>query len=303
MRAHAALLPDGRRLHLQDGPIDLVIEAVGSTDGVADAYGAAIRRFATILDELCEELPLLRFPVLRSPAGRPPRGVVARRMWAAVLPYSGETFITPMAAVAGAVAEEVLAAMVAAAALTRAHVNNGGDIALHLAPGESVRIGLVDRPDRPSLFGRAELRAERAVRGVATSGWRGRSFSLGIADAVTVLAATAAQADAAATIVANAVDLPGHPGVTRVPARDIQPDSDLGDRTVTRDVARLPASDKAEALTAGLLRAEALVDAGVIAGAAIHLQGDTLATGSLRCVAAAGNAAPSVGPAGVEARP
>ena len=40
------------------------------------------------------------------------------------------------------------------------------------------------------------------VRGVATSGWRGRSHSLGIADSVTVLAATAAMADAAATVIA-----------------------------------------------------------------------------------------------------
>ena len=74
------------------------------------------------------------------------------------------------------------------------------------------------------------------VRGIATSGWRGRSFSLGIADAVTVLAATAAKADAAATIIANAVDLPNHAAITRVPAREIAPDNDLGERLVTRAV-------------------------------------------------------------------
>ena len=68
------------------------------------------------------------------------------------------------------------------------------------------------------------------MRGVATSGWRGRSFSLGIADAVTVLAATAAAADAAATIIANAVDLPGHPAIARRPASELEDDSDLGDR-------------------------------------------------------------------------
>ena len=74
--------------------------------------------------------------------------------------------------------------------------------------------------------------------GVATSGRHGRSFSLGIADAVTVLARTASQADAAATIIANAVDLPGHPAVRRMPANELQPDSDLGARPVTRDVGR-----------------------------------------------------------------
>ncbi len=108
------------------------------------------------------------------------------------------------------------------------------DIALHLAEGASFRIGLIDRPDRPGLFGTATIRAEDGIRGIATSGWRGRSFSLGIADAVTVLAATAAEADAAATVVANAVDLPGHPAIRRVPAVDVQCDSDLGERLVTR---------------------------------------------------------------------
>ena len=62
------------------------------------------------------------------------------------------------------------------------------------------------------------------MRGIATSGWRGRSFSLGIADAVTVLAATAAEADAAATVIANAVDLPGHPAIdTRAGAASSRP--------------------------------------------------------------------------------
>ena len=92
------------------------------------------------------------------------------------------------------------------------------------------------------------------MRGVATSGWRGRSFSLGIADAVTVLATNAAPADAAATLIANAVDLPGHPAVTRVPARELAPDSDLGDRLVTQGVGPLSPREIAGALEAGLRR-------------------------------------------------
>ena len=80
------------------------------------------------------------------------------------------------------------------------------------------------------------------MRGVATSGWRGRSFSLGIADAVTVFAGTAAVADAAATLIANAVDLPGHPAFARAPARRCDPQSDLGERLVTVDVGPLARS-------------------------------------------------------------
>ncbi|MGB3272517.1 MAG: UPF0280 family protein, partial [Xanthobacteraceae bacterium] len=189
--------------------------------------------------------------------------------------FAGEGFITPMAAVAGAVAEEVLDAMIAAAPLTRAYVNNGGDIALHLAPGQEFTVGLIDRPDRPSLIGRTRITARQPSRGIATSGRHGRSFSLGIADAVTVLAKTAAMADAAATVIANAVDLPGHAGIVRVPACDIQPDSDLGERPVTRDVAQLAPDDIAKALAAGTERARALLARGLIDGAALSLQGET----------------------------
>ena len=267
----AAILP-GDRLHLQHGPIDLVIGVAGTHRDTA--YAAAQARFATILKELCAELPLLR-----GPAGSATtlQGVVARRMLAAVTPHTG--FITPMAAVAGAVADEILAAMTRAAPLRRAYVNNGGDIAFHLAPGESLRLGLVDRPDRPSLFATATLRHGEPIAGVATSGWRGRSFSLGIADAITVLAASAAAADAAATVIANAVDLPGHPAITRAPAAELQPDSDLGDRLVTRAVGALSRDDIVAALAAGQAAARRLLRAGLIATAALHCQGETQIVG------------------------
>jgi ApbE superfamily uncharacterized protein (UPF0280 family) len=215
---------------------------------------------------------------LRKPA-RPDvcflNGIVARRMHDAVAPFAADHFITPMAAVAGSVAEEILGVMTHAADLDRAYVNNGGDIALHLAKGEHFRVGLVDRPDTPALIGTTVIAARDPARGVATSGWHGRSFSRGIADAVTVLARTAAQADAAATIIANSVDLPGHCAIIRRPAADIQPDSDLGARLVTQDVGHLSSDDISVALEAGADCARLLLAAGLIDGAALHLQGET----------------------------
>ena len=279
-----ALLADGRRLHLQDGPIDLIVEAFGPRDAVAAAYAAAARRIDGLLDALCRELPLLRAPVC--PGSALPADPVGRRMHAAVEPYAADNFITPMAAVAGAVADTILAAMVAAAPLDRAYVNNGGDIALHLAKGQRLAAGLVGRSERPALFGRCEIAESDAVRGIATSGRGGRSFSLGIADAVTILARTAADADAAATIVANAVDLPGHAAVTRTPASDLQPDSDLGDRLVTRSVGPLDRRDIDRALRRGLAVAERLVAAGLIEAAALHLSGQTLVAGRHAIIAA-----------------
>ena len=117
-------------------------------------------------------------------------------------------------------------------------------------------------------------------RGIATSGRHGRSFSLGIADAVTVLAKTASQADAAATIIANAVDLPGHPAIVRCPANELQPDSDLGARLVTRDVGALGESEIDDALSAGVGRARQLLAAGLIEGAALRLLGETAVVGN-----------------------
>ncbi len=273
MRAQISFLPDGRRLHLQDGPIDLIIQAWGQRPQVKAAYEAAIERFVQVLDELCSELPLLR--AAAGPGTPMPKQTTAKRMAMAVAPYAERTFITPMAAVAGAVAEEILAAMTSAAELSKAYVNDGGDIALHLEAGEQFVIGMIERPDRASLFGTATLHASDPVRGIATSGWRGRSFSLGIADAVTVLAKAAAMADAAATIIANAVDLPGNAKIHRMPARSLSPDSDLGGLLVTQHVGNLSANEIATALDNGVAVAKSLRRESLIHSAALHLQGVT----------------------------
>jgi uncharacterized protein len=270
-------LADGR-LHLNDGPIDLIIEAFGEATAVERAYAAAWTRFATILDELCAELPILRTQATRTSLH--PSGVVSRRMADAVMPLCADRFITPMAAVAGAVAEEILDAMTATAPLRRAYVNNGGDIALHLLRDEDFTIGVIDRPDRPSLIGSARISGRDCVRGVATSGWRGRSFSLGIADAVTVLASSAAMADAAATLVANAVNLPAHPNIRRAPANLRDPQSDLGTQLVTAAVGPLTSREIEEALASGLDEADRLRRAGLLTAAALQLGGHTLLCGA-----------------------
>ena len=277
-RAQIRMLPDGLRLHLSDGPIDVILQAFGGPREIDLAYCAASARFVTILDELCSELSFLREPSLpRSPQ---PSGRVARRMIDAVLPYASSMFITPMAAVAGAVAEEILEAVVTSATLSRAYVNNGGDIALFLGEGQQFVTGMVERPDRPSLFGTTTIDSRDLVRGIATSGWRGRSFSLGIADAVTVLADSAAMADAAATVVANAVDLPGHPRIGRVRACDLAPDSDLRECWVTQSVPPLTGTEIHDALQAGAHVARSLCDRGLLRSAAIHLQGETRVVGA-----------------------
>lgn len=263
-----ATLPGGR-LHLQHGPIDLVIEAWGEREEVAAAYEQAWQRFQDVLETLVAELKLLRTPV--GAAYPLARGPVARRMVAAVWPHR-ELFVTPMAAVAGAVADEMLAAMCAGRRLAKAYVNDGGDIALHLAPRQQIEVGIAADPRQPALAGNAGIRWRDPVRGIATSGWRGRSQSLGIADAVTVLAESAARADAAATLVANAVNV-DHPAIRRLPARAMKEDSDLGDLPVTVAVGTLPAAAVQAALDSGLKAARDLQDRGLLHAAYLSLNG------------------------------
>lgn len=254
------------RLHLSHGPIDVVLRAWGTPAAIRLAEAAAVAMFPDILPGLVAELPALRRPMADQPHVTQP---VARRMVAACIPFA-PIFLTPMAAVAGAVADALLATMCAAAPLSRAYVNDGGDIALHVAPGATLAIGLADDPLSLALGGALRIVAGLGIGGVATSGRHGRSFSLGIADAVTVLARDAATADAAATLIANAVNCDS-PVVRRMPASALDPDSDLGDRLVTIGLGPLSDAEVAHALEAGLTRAETFRAAGLIVGAALRL--------------------------------
>lgn len=265
----AAMLSGGRKLHLQHGPIDLIVVAEGRSDEVRKAYLQAKDAFEGLLATLVEELPALRQPVSDGPAHF--AGPVAQRMAAATAVHT-TCFITPMAAVAGAVADHVLGALKEGRNLRRAHVNNGGDIALYLNKNEMFRIGVCTDPHTGRQGSTVTVTADDGIGGIATSGWRGRSHSLGIADAVTVLAANAANADAAATLIANAVDLPGSPLITRRPAVELAPDSDLGSRLVTVGIETLAQRDVDHALSAGEAVAKRMVEQGLITSAFLTLQ-------------------------------
>ncbi len=268
---------DDVRLHFQHGPIDLVVGAHGRPDAVEAAHEQAWREFAGLLPGLVAHLSVLRHEL---PAGTTPPALspadpvadrVAMRMVAACWPVRALR-VSPMAAVAGSVAA-VIRDVYRREGITRAWINNGGDIAIHLGAGERLRIALASpgtAMDAASLP--VEIRASDPVRGIASSGWRGRSFSLGIADTVTVLAADAPEADVAATLIANAVDVPDAP-VVRSPANTLDPDSDLRDRLVTTAVGVLDDSQRRRALAAGAAVARDFVGRGLIVAARLELQG------------------------------
>jgi ApbE superfamily uncharacterized protein (UPF0280 family) len=270
-----ARLADGR-WHYQHGPIDLLIDVEGEGSVREQALKSSWERFQPLLPQLVAELGELRRPVSEWPGVE---GAVAGRMVDACAGFAAERFMTPMAAVAGAVADELIQCF-RQAGIRRAYINTGGDIALHLTPGEQYRVGICANLERRGALGACEraldsvfvIDAAMPVRGIATSGWRGRSFSLGIADSVTVVAGCAAGADAAATLIANAVDC-DFPGIIRAPANQLKDDTDLGNRLVTLEVPALPASARAAALARGRIEAEYWRERGLIAAAALFLQG------------------------------
>jgi len=320
--ASAMLLADGR-LHLHHGPIDLVIGADGTPAAVKLAYCLAAARFSTVLDELVGELDLLRRPLCQTSCR--PAGDVAARMWAASMchltRHNGADYVTAMAAVAGAVADEILAVICDKADLDRAYVNNGGDIALFLNPAAASRpkfsIGICADPDivfrsfgesaapatrlvaewQDGFAGTIHVSAVDQIGGIATSGWKGRSLSLGIADLVTVLAPNAAAADVAATLIANAV-LPDAAageswhGIERRPAHELAPDSDLRSRLVTVAVDALPDDVITAALHRGAAAARQMCQSGIIFAAYGVLQGR-----GFHCNVPTGKAKPKTAPA------
>ena len=267
------------RLHLQHGPIDIIAHVDAPEEVRKRLYTSASNRFSTVLVELVAEMDLLKQPWC---ADLPdPKGGIAQKMCFAV--QGSGIFVTPMAAVAGAVADEVLEAMLYEAKnqdpcleeIQRMYVNNGGDIAFWLNAGESFSIGVVDNPGIPELNAKVSLANESPVRGIATSGWRGRSMSLGIADAVTVLAKSAADADVAATLIANEVNV-DFPGIEKRPASEVKDESDLGMIPVTVHVPDLPEDKISTALERGANTARKFIKAGKITAAYLSLQKQTL---------------------------
>lgn len=280
MPAQRAVLAGGR-WHLQQGPMDIIIGAEGDALAVNHAHHLAWERFKGVLSELVQELDLLRSPV---PGTRLVQGPIAQRIWRACVPFQ-HRFIKPMAAVAGSVAQELLT-FYTAAGIKRAWANNGGDIAIHLTSNQRVRVGLYadlanfnarQVQSGLALDGQFEIRSHSPVRGVATSGWRGRSFSFGIADSVMVLAPTASAADAAATVIANAVNIDDS-RFTRRPARDVKDDSDLGGRLVTVNVPRLPPQLVQRALASGLACALSLRAQGHVSSVVLVCQDQRVVT-------------------------
>lgn len=249
------------------GPMRLVIGAWKEGQARTEAALAAAE---TAFDYLAR---IARFrKMLSLPAGRiqeKPEDEIARRMLRSVRRI-GDADLTPMAAVAGTLADFVADGLLERG-MTKVVVDNGGDVAVRLSGNESVTIGI--RPDirQQEISHVLRLDARLPSWGIATSGLGGRSFTRGIASAVTTISREASMADAAATAIAN-VCFVVDDRIVQVPAEDLDPNTDLMGIPVTVRVGSLSPEKVAMAVQNALLKAEALKKAGAIIGALIACQ-------------------------------
>ena len=253
----------------------MTIEAYRKSKPLPEALVKGAEVALAVLKELAAPpfLPVARRAVAElDPACDETYPEVLRRMIKAVR-WLEEPDFTPMAAVAGTIADLVKEAVWTAGA-DHVIVNNGGDIALFRREGDPpLRVGIVRDLAEGRVTHVIPIPPDREIGGLATSGLGGRSLTKGVASAVTVLAADAALADAAATAVANATNC-DDPAVKRCRAEEIDHFTDIRGHLVTRRVGRLGQAAAEEALTRGLERFQQLRAQGMpLRGAVLFVQG------------------------------
>ena len=263
----------GGAVMVECGPMRLVIDArVGKVAQPQQALRAA-EEAVRFLEGMARSRPFL---------GRDYRKLLPRitdplalRMIASVQAV-GDEDLTPMAAVAGTIADAV-ADFLFERGMTRVLVDNGGDVAVRCCDGDPVAVGIRPKVESKSIAQVMVLGPERTAWGIATSGLGGRSLTRGVLEAATIVAADASLADAAATAVANASRVQD-PTVVRQLAETIDGYTDIAGLEVTAAVGPLSVAQKDLALCQALARAEELIKKNVIYGAYAAVQGQTAMT-------------------------
>ena len=261
------VLPDGR-VFVDYGPTSMVITARRAGAPCPELAEAAFPLIQSSLEEIAQALPVLRqyprdgdFSALEG---------LPRVMAEAVL-ATGEETLTPMAAVAGTVADAV-ADWIFARGADLVAVNNGGDVALRLGEGQQLRMGILPDLDGGGISRVITLRAEDGIGGVCTSGLGGRSLTRGVASAVTVFSRRCALADACATHIANCSYIDS-PRVHVCPAGELEPESDIAGLTVVSAVEPLTEAEKARAAAQAMAEAARQYQRGNLLWCAADVQG------------------------------
>jgi len=259
------------------GPMRLVIGAWNSDQPQLKLAREAAENSISYLERIARCRPQLSRPIPQME--ELPQDKLGIRMIANANAI-GDDDLTPMAAVAGTIADAVADWLLERKA-TRAIVDNGGDIAIRLADGEAATVGVRPQVNSSHISHVIRLNDNRAAWGVATSGVGGRSLTRGIASAVTVLAPNASVADAAATAVANACFVEDN-SVIQLPAEKIDPNTDLTGIATTVEVGFLSSEKISIALDAARWKAEYLSRRGVFWGAFIAFENVNIISKGLR---------------------
>jgi ApbE superfamily uncharacterized protein (UPF0280 family) len=259
------------------GPMRMFISASENGKPLVKLAEEGARFAMKVLEDLAKFLPVIKKKSLELEAEETFPDVV-RRMIEATKKME-EPDLTPLAAVAGT-SSDVVADFIFSRRGTKIIVDNGGDIAIRLREGEVARVGVKTEIEAKHPTYLISIDSTMGIGGVATSGLGGRSFTKGIASAVTVLSETASLADAAATVIGNFTNVED-PNIMRSLAEKIYPDTDIAGEWVTIKVGELSQEKIEEALNRGLSRAYSICQKGLIHGAMIALQGNVVWTDSL----------------------
>jgi len=260
-------LSDGR-VFLDYGPMQMMLAASANGRDMASelrqAADYAIKNLKelAVVQELAKDVRTVNKPDLTGVS-------LPLQLMIEAVKAAGDETLTPMAAVAGTFADMAADLLVAKGA-SKVLINNGGDIAIRLAVGEKTSVGLTPGIDSADFTHVISIEGKDGIGGVTTSGLGGRSFTKGIASAVTVLAHTAREADACATVIANHC-YTEDPGIIRLPAEKIDPNTDIPGHLVTVRFEKLKPETKEKALANGLAKAKELISKGVIHGVVIFL--------------------------------
>jgi hypothetical protein len=267
MKALREIVADGIVL-VEYGPMSMMIHAFERGRPLVHLAQEGARQAIKVLEDLAKFLPLIKKKAQQIELDERFPDVVWRMVEATQ--RMGEPDLTPLAAVAGAASDVVADSMIQLGG-TKIIVDNGGDIAIRLTEGEMVRVGVKTEINAKNPTYVIAIDASTGIGGVATSGLGGRSFTKGIASAVTILSASASLSDAAATVVGNFTNV-DDPAITRALAEKIYPETDIAGEWVTIGVGDLSPEKIEEALNHGLLMADSLCGKGLIKGALIALK-------------------------------
>ncbi len=278
-REHARMeILKGQIVLVEYGPMRLSIHAFEDEKPLIDLAVEGGRLAFRVLEDLARSLPVVRRKAHELRANEAASDVVRRMIEATQ--KMGAPDLTPLAAVAGAVAD-VVADFLIGQGGTKIIVDNGGDIALRLKEGNVARVGIRTDIRAKNLAYLLLISSEMSIGGVATSGLGGRSFTKGIASAATVISHDASSADAAATVIGNATNVES-PNIFRCTAETIYPDTDIPKEWVTVSVGKLSLRKIERALENGLSQAYALYHRDLIQGAFIAVQGRVVSTDSVK---------------------